>query len=289
MSKYSNLKNDLICGGLRTKGYFKKSFNDEPLVSVITVVFNNKEHLEQTIQSVVNQTYDNVEYIIVDGGSTDGTLSIIKKYEESIDYWVSEPDKGLYDAMNKGLDLANGDWINYMNSGDAFYESNTIQRIINSEYKDADLIYGNHIVEYDFGFSRIVKPKDLKQLWKGMVFSHQSLFAKKEVLRQNKFKIKNSVADYGFILDCFTGGRKFYYINSVISKISSDGISDTHRVKFIITTWATSMLYYHNVRIHLHYIYLLLSQLVTSFIKKLLPKEKLIRWKYSGIKHADRE
>ncbi|HAH56818.1 MAG TPA: glycosyltransferase, partial [Bacteroidales bacterium] len=85
-------------------------------MTVVTVVFNGVEFLEDTIKSVIGQTYDNVEYIIVDGGSKDGTLDIIKKYEYAIDYWVSEPDKGIYDAMNKAIDLGSGDWINFMNA-----------------------------------------------------------------------------------------------------------------------------------------------------------------------------
>ncbi|NCR56260.1 MAG: glycosyltransferase, partial [Microcystis aeruginosa L211-07] len=102
-------------GGLRTKGYFKHSYTETselsekfavPLVTIITVVFNGEKHLEQTIQSVISQTYNNVEYIIIDGGSTDGTVDIIRKYEEVIDYWVNEPDAGISDAMNKGISLA---------------------------------------------------------------------------------------------------------------------------------------------------------------------------------------
>lgn len=112
-------------GGLRTKGYFKKSYKDKPLVSIITVVLNGEKYLEETILSVLNQTYDNVEYIIIDGGSTDGTLDIIKKYEHAIDYWVSERDRGIYDTMNKGITVASGEWIELLNAGD-FYESGAI-------------------------------------------------------------------------------------------------------------------------------------------------------------------
>jgi glycosyltransferase involved in cell wall biosynthesis len=84
---------------------------------------------------VISQTYPNVEYIIIDGGSTDGTLDIIKKYEDYIDYWVSEADKGIYDAMNKGVDLATGQWINFMNTGDRFYDENSIEEVFSKDLK----------------------------------------------------------------------------------------------------------------------------------------------------------
>jgi len=148
-------------GGIRTKGYFKFSYkkvdsewyvvgsNSEkikkielptinyplqttyyPLITIITVVYNGEKYLEETILSVINQTYPNVEYIIIDGGSTDGTLNIIKKYEDKIDYWVSEKDEGIYDAMNKGIDLANGEWIFFLGSDDILIK-NSIQKLVN--------------------------------------------------------------------------------------------------------------------------------------------------------------
>ena len=104
----------------------KTVFNEQqkgegkPLISVITVVYNGEKYLEETIQSIINQTYDNVEYIIIDGGSTDGTVDIIKKYEDRIDYWVSEKDKGISDAFNKGVKVAKGDYINFQGDGDGF-------------------------------------------------------------------------------------------------------------------------------------------------------------------------
>ena len=128
-------------GGLRTKGYFKHSYGETselsekftvPLVTIITVVFNGEKHLEQTIQSIISQTYDNVEYIIIDGGSTDGTVDIIRKYEEVIDYWVSEPDAGISDAMNKGISLATGILINHLHAGDKFAADTTLSSVVSS-------------------------------------------------------------------------------------------------------------------------------------------------------------
>lgn len=117
-------------GGLRTQGYFKKSHKNKPLISIITVVFNGEEFLEETINSAINQTYDNVEYIIIDGGSTDNTLNIIRQYEHAIDYWIHEKDEGIYDAMNKGITRATGTIIGILNSDDFYRDLNAIADIV---------------------------------------------------------------------------------------------------------------------------------------------------------------
>jgi glycosyltransferase involved in cell wall biosynthesis len=105
-------------GGLREKGYFKTCVADRPLISIITVVYNGAASIEDTIVSVIRQTYENVEYIIIDGLSTDGTIDIIKKYEDTIDFWLSEKDEGIYDAMNKAAKVAAGKWLMFINAGD---------------------------------------------------------------------------------------------------------------------------------------------------------------------------
>lgn len=110
-------------GGLRKSGYFKKNMQGQPLVSIITAVYNDADYIEETIQSVISQTYPNIEYIIIDGGSGDGTLDIIKKYESAVDYWISEKDSGLYDALYKGFSLANGTYLSYINAGDYYHKS----------------------------------------------------------------------------------------------------------------------------------------------------------------------
>ncbi len=107
-------------GGLRTKGIYKSSLPNKPLITVITVVFNGASTIEDAIRSVINQTYNNVEYIIIDGGSNDGTVEILKRYEHAIDYWASEKDGGIYDAMNKGIALSSGAYIGMLNADDLF-------------------------------------------------------------------------------------------------------------------------------------------------------------------------
>lgn len=170
-------------GGLRTKGYFKKSYDNKPLISIITVVFNGEKYLEETIQSVISQTYDNVEYIIIDGGSTDGTLDVIKKYEDQIDYWVSERDRGIYDAMNKGIDVATGEFVNFLNGGDKFYRLDLLEDIFsNRAVKYSDLVYGDFFVVSNEGEPvRAIKATTLSKqsIKKGMVVNHQSVFVRK--------------------------------------------------------------------------------------------------------------
>ena len=118
-----------VQGGLRTQGYFKQSSEDQPLVTIVTVVFNNASTIEETIRSVLFQTYDNVEYIIIDGGSDDGTREIIESYDDLIDCWVSEPDNGIYNAMNKGISLASGQYINFLNADDHYLHSGVLKKI----------------------------------------------------------------------------------------------------------------------------------------------------------------
>jgi glycosyltransferase involved in cell wall biosynthesis len=135
-----------LSGGLRKKGILKKDKKNLPLISIITVVLNNKKFLQQSINSVLNQSYKNYELIIIDGQSTDGTLNIIKKNNSKIDYWISEKDKGLYDAMNKGIGLSRGSIISILNSDDYYYK-NALKIAVNyfKKYKKIDFLFGSVI------------------------------------------------------------------------------------------------------------------------------------------------
>ncbi len=218
-------------GGLRTKEYYKKSSKNRPLISIITVVFNGEKHLEQTIQSVINQTYDNVEYIIMDGGSTDGTLDIIKKYEEQIDYWVSEKDNGIYDAMNKGITLATGAIIGLINADD-WYEKNTIEEIVDTFNIDshADIVYGllRHIknnIEYK------IEAQNHNFLCDRMI-PHPTCFVKKTVYNKlNNYNIQyRAAADYDFMLRAKSANFNFIKIDEVLANFRIGGISNVSKM-----------------------------------------------------------
>lgn len=134
------------------------------LISVVTVCYNAADTIEKTMLSVLNQTYHDIEYIIIDGGSTDGTVEIIRKYADRIAYWVSEPDKGIYDAMNKGIKVATGEWINFMNAGDEFVDANVLDKLFFAKtVANVDVIYGNTLMKYTEGIS-FTKVKEIDYL-----------------------------------------------------------------------------------------------------------------------------
>jgi glycosyltransferase involved in cell wall biosynthesis len=175
------IKEPMLSGGLRTKSITKQSQENTPLITVVTVVRNGEKTLEETILSVINQTYSNIEYIIVDGASTDGTLDIVRKYEDRIDYWISEPDNGIYDAMNKGIDLAMGEWINFMNGGDIFCNNEVLEKIV-SEYilteNAKKFFYSDYYVRNEFfNGGKILYTADFNM---GNIL-HQSVIYRKEL------------------------------------------------------------------------------------------------------------
>ena len=160
-----------------------------PKFSIITVTYNAEKVLEDTIQSVIFQTYRNVEYIIVDGASKDHTLEIVNKYHNRINKVISEPDKGLYDAMNKGIQLATGDYLCFLNAGDKFHDSETLQKIVHTlkGQELPDVIYGETAIVDEEGhflhMRRLSAPAHLnwKSFKQGMLVCHQAFFANREL------------------------------------------------------------------------------------------------------------
>jgi glycosyltransferase involved in cell wall biosynthesis len=188
-------------GGLRTKNIFKKSEVDKPLISIITVVLNNEKHLEECILSLHNQKYKNFEHIIIDGGSSDNTINIIKKYEDKIDYWYSTKDRGIYDAFNNGMQLAKGDYLGFLNSDD-YYSHNVLEILIEyvKNYPRKDFIFG--AVKKHWGVLYGYKPYKIYWSW-GFYSSHSTGFfiktdsAKKVGLYNLKYKYSSDY-DYFF-------------------------------------------------------------------------------------------
>jgi glycosyltransferase involved in cell wall biosynthesis len=188
-----------------------------PLVSIITVCYNAENTLENTIQSVIGQTYTNIEYIIIDGGSSDGTTDIIKKFESFPITWITENDKGVYDAMNKGSKIASGEWINFMNSGDTFINNEVLCKLIplfNNEI--ISVIYGDtHVIE-DFA-EYDLKANKLSNITLFPPFSHQASFIRKKVLDKNLIDINIKIsADRKLFYNLYIKGFRFEYCDKVI-------------------------------------------------------------------------
>ena len=157
--------------------------------SVITINYNNKEGLLRTIKSVINQTYQDFEYIVIDGGSTDGSVDILKRYDRNITYWVSEKDNGIYNGMNKGIAIAKGDYLNFMNSGDTFYDENVLQHLADKQFSQ-DLIVGrdyHYNAKTQQGFATILPPRISMLTFFIQTLPHQSTFFKRELFNKSLY------------------------------------------------------------------------------------------------------
>ncbi|MFH1903524.1 MAG: glycosyltransferase family 2 protein [Candidatus Omnitrophota bacterium] len=212
--------------------YGKTSAPDKPLVSIITVCLNSEKHLEQTIKSVIGQTYQNIEYIIIDGGSIDGTLDIIKKYQSRIAYRVSEPDRGLYDAMNKGIARAQGDLVGIINSDD-YYQPDAVEIIVKEFLKDneAGVFSGELLFFVDEPKSRIQWRRRLAGLGTfGQEIVHPAMFVKKEIYWKFKYDLRYKLeADVDFVYNLCFNGVKFHTCPDLIAAFRVGGISKSYR------------------------------------------------------------
>lgn len=245
---------------------------EKPRITVVTVVYNGVETLEETILSVIGQTYTDFEYIIIDGGSNDGTLDIIKKYENNISSWISEPDKGIFDAMNKGLQRANGEWLNFMNSGDMFYNSSILRDVFSDNFVEIDMIYGD-VCLYDEKDIYFFKCKTNKVKINLNAVCHQSVFIKTKLHPPFSLDLKLS-ADHEIIYQ-FVKNKKTKYIDNCISRILIGGVSSdlkaTRREKFRIT-----LRYGNSIDVLLgcfFYLHGMLKDFSKRFILKVFPVE----------------
>lgn len=260
--------------------------SSDPKISIITVVYNSKAYLEQAMLSVLNQGYENLEYIVIDGGSTDGSVDIIKQYADRLAYWVSEKDNGISDAFNKGIAKATGDWVGILNADD-FYEPDTLALIANQDKllgTSVDVLHGNQqywvksvdntwIKDYVFTARQELLPKE-------MTVNHPTTFVRKSVYdRCGVFRTDLKYAmDYELLLRFYLKGAKFKYLDRQLANMRYDGASDqnwpkAYRESFISKldngiAWTVAYPYY-------------LKMLVRTSIARLLPKlglGKVLQW-----------
>ena len=195
-------------------------------LSIITVNYNDAEGLERTIRSVISQTFRDYEFIIIDGGSTDGSVGVIKQYEGYIDYWVSEPDGGIYPGMNKGLRQAKGEYLNFMNGGDCYHSSDVLETIFALD-SHADIITGEHA---ENGLRNVGKDGvTMLDLYKWAI-DHQASFIKREVALRHPYDEKyRIVSDWKFFIEALVlENCSFFYTDTIVVDFDMKGISNTN-------------------------------------------------------------
>ncbi|PAX60061.1 glycosyltransferase family 2 protein [Brunnivagina elsteri] len=233
ISDYSNKQIDTLelKGGLKVNGVTKTDVDsNQLLVTIITVVFNADKSLESTIKSVINQSYENIEYILIDGGSTDNTLDILRKYENDIDYWISEADNGIYDAMNKGISLSNGSLIGIINAGD-MYKEEAIEIVVNYYEKEqlSSVYVGDCKLFINQNDQWILMSAKSRQFPYRMI-PHPSTFISASIYKNyglfdDSFKI---AADYDLLCRLYKKSVPFVYINEVITIACPPGLSSNY-------------------------------------------------------------
>lgn len=203
--------------------------NNEPIISIITITYNAGETLERTIKSIINQSYANIEYIIIDGKSTDNTVEIIKSYADNVNYWISEPDRGLYHAMNKGIAAATGDYLWFINAGDEIYDTDILKSVFSSK-PYADIYYGNTVMtDMDgeiIGDRRLAPPQKLtwRSFKKGMLVSHQSIIVKRSIAEYYNLKYRFS-ADFEWCIQALQKADNVTNTELTLSKFLDGGIT----------------------------------------------------------------
>lgn len=240
---------------------------NHPKITIITVCFNAVDVIEKTILSVVNQTYQNIEYIIVDGGSTDGTIDIIKKYEDQIDKWISEPDDGIYDAMNKGIRMATGEWLNFMNAGDWFYSDSVVEKVFSKKIPESLMfIYSDCELRYTGGRAIIQKTCEKT----GDIYHQASIYKKCLHSEYGYYSCHKPIIISDVLFFYLIPSSLYYHTDTVIASFDMGGISNKGEwCKIQISC----LKYIFNKISFNSFVYRVLKH----FIKSLLP-DKFIVW-----------
>ena len=202
-----------------------------PLITVVTVCYNSADLIEETLKSVTEQNYSNKEYVVIDGASTDGTDQIIDKFIDSIDFYVSEPDNGIYHAMNKAVVKASGDWLIFMNAGDAFVDSEVLQKVANSLSDETDVLYGDILTLKNRELILKKSPPKITHMHR-MPFCHQAVFTRTSLLRKFPFDEKYALsADFKLFKQLKSEEVDFEKIPITITIYDRTGLSSSQRSK----------------------------------------------------------
>jgi len=241
----------------------------DPTFSIITVVLNGENIIRTTLDSIANQTYKNFELIVIDGGSTDNTIEMVNCFQKNINLkYLTEKDDGIYDAMNKGIELSKGKWILFMNAGDCLFDQDTLQYLASSIKSTDHIIYGDNKVIYSSKKQKVRKAGQYKDLWKGSQFCHQSSIIKSDIHKRIKFNTSYRLAaDFDFFYQCNKDNLTFRKVNAIISKTSAGGVSDTQRIK-VIKEWQT--IAGKNFFINSFYFLLIFIELSKKTLKKII-------------------
>ena len=252
----------------------KKNFK----LSIVTVVFNMTYELQKTIESVISQSYNDMEFIVIDGGSSKDTINIINKYKHYIDIFVSEPDDGIYDAMNKGIGLANGEWINFMNAGDVYFNQNTLKEIFeNSSYANFNFIVGDTLINYP-KFQKIKKVGNISEWWKGSQFIHQSTFIRSDYHKNNLYNVSAKIgADYEFFYHAIENNESFYIYKKNISIFDAGGVSDKKRILALFSNLKFLMRRKFSFKFVIFYLYRIIIEFIKAKVKSILPNSIVSR------------
>jgi len=200
-------------------------------ISVITVVKNDARGFEKTAQSVLSQNYPKLEWIVIDGGSTDSTVDVIRKYERRISYWCGEADRGIYEGMNKGLARATGKWVNFMNAGDTFVSPDSISKVFAHDFAGYGVVYGDGLAIYPQG--RVYKhASPAHKLWKGMAFCHPASFIRTNLIIEKGFDLQYSIGgDFNMMFGLAAGGCRFLHIPFPVAAFDTSGVSNRKMAK----------------------------------------------------------
>jgi glycosyltransferase involved in cell wall biosynthesis len=238
------------------------------------------EDLARTIASVLEQSYGSLEYVVIDGGSTDGSDAVIRNHAGQIAHWVSEPDSGLYDAMNKGVRAATGEWVLFMNAGDRFHDHAVVADVFARPADDVDIIYGDMVRQYtEDNVKRLVPARPLSALPLRMPCSHQSMFARRDLLQRFPFAQDLSIAaDHEFVLRAMQSGARFRKQERTIGIFSTGGTSDRNRLEAMHQLFR--ILERHELLTldrRLRHSIMLTRALAGAYVKRILPRP-LTRW-----------